>query len=141
MKPPEKLPRTPPNVPKLSKLIAEFGEPLLAHATNREQFELAMGLAVELWNIGSLPEAGQPEAFWKFTESLRNRPSLSLPGHAAADLADLVEKRKTTYAWDRRIVRHHRLVWEKGEPRLEVVSYNLQIAAGMADDPPAKDHA
>ena len=128
MKPPEKLPRTPANVPKLSQSLVDFAGPLLANVQTTAAFETAIALAVQLWNIGALPEAKQPEALWKLSETLRNHPALNLPGWAAADLSEYIERRKTVYAEDRRIVTEHRVAWHKGQPRLEVVSYDLRVA-------------
>ena len=128
MKPPEKLPQTPANVPKLSQSLVDFAAPLLENVKTTGAFEAAISLAVQLWNIGALPPEKQAEALWKLSETLRNHPALHLPGWAAADLSEFVEKRKTAYGEDRRIVTDHRVLWHKGQPKLEVVSYDLRVA-------------
>jgi hypothetical protein len=135
MKPPLKLPTTPANVPKLSQSLVDFAGPLLANVQTTAAFEKALALAVQLWNLGALPEAKQPEALWKLTETLRNHPDFRLPGWVGADLAEFVERRKTIYREDRRIVSEHRVAWHKGRPQLEVVSYDLRVAEAHGQPP------
>lgn len=139
MKPPERPPQTPSNVPKLSQSLVEFAGPLLTNAQTTGAFEAAIALAVQLWNIGALPPAKQAEALWKLSENLRKHPAMHLPGWAGADLSEFVEKRRTTYGEDRRIVTDHRVAWHKGQPRLEVVSYDLRVAEAHSQNalPPA----
>jgi len=139
MKPPVKLPLTPAHVPKLSQSLVDFAGPLLVNVETTAGFESALALAVQLWNLGALPEAKQGEALWKLGETLRHHPSTQLPGWAVADLADYVERRKTVYAADHRIVTEHRVAWHKGQPCLEVVSYDLDVAAAQSPkaSPPA----
>ena len=100
-------------------------------------FESAIALAVELWNIGLLPEARQGEALWRLTNQLRQHPASKIPGWAGADLAEFVKQRKTRFAADHRLIREHRVIWHKNQPRLEVLSYDLDIAAETAKAAPA----
>ena len=133
MKPrPDRPPTTPAGVRKLSEELAEFAQPLLKEVNTQPGFEAAIHIAAELWNIGALPEAKQGEALWKLSETLRLHPAMRMPGWGSAELAALVETRRAVYGSDRRIVAEHRVLWVKGQPKLEVVSYDLSVAEQAA---------
>jgi hypothetical protein len=132
MHPPTKIPPTPSHVPKLSQSLVDFAAPLLSGVESAAAFDAAISLAVQLWNIGALSEARRGEALWHLSAAVRRMPGVGATSCAAADLAEFTHRRATEYAADRRIITDHRVIWEKGGPRLEVVAYDLTAAEAEA---------
>jgi len=107
---------------KMSEVILDFAEPLLDEGTEQlECFDAAIAFAIVCWNISFMTLKKQQKMLQKF---LNEFPSYrSKLGKAVEDMAQiLINRKKTFFAGERRMVAGYRIVEGKRGPRLLVAS-------------------
>ena len=106
---------------KMSEVLQEFAEPLLDTPDGDEYFEGIISLAAISWNISFLPEKKQQKRLRHIVHKIGKSDPL-----ASIDVEDcirmLLERKKTLFADDRRMVVNFEVVDEKDGQRLLVMS-------------------
>ncbi len=106
---------------KMSEVLLDFAEPLLDGSEDDTLYESIIGFAAICWNISLLDEKDQPWLMKKTVDELARVSKL--PRFKAEDLVRmLLERKRTLFADDNRMVADFRFFEEKGEQRLMVMS-------------------
>jgi len=119
-----------PDLPatKLSAAILEFAKPLLDEYPDDPDYKAAIELAIVCWNIAVLPEDQQERELRSLVKTVRK----GLPGIELV-ARTLVNRKRTLFAHDRRMVMDHILVG-KGKSRCLYVTSPLML------DSPTRSH-
>jgi hypothetical protein len=104
----------------MSEVLQDFAEPVL-EALGEEQFKAAISLAALSWNLSFLPRKEQRAQTNSIIDELsKSYPLMCLEIEQCIRV--LLERKKTFFADDRRIVLNHEFVGEEARPRLLVAS-------------------
>ncbi|MFQ6036291.1 MAG: hypothetical protein ACE5NM_10685 [Sedimentisphaerales bacterium] len=107
-------------VRKMSEVLLDFAEPFLETLTD-EQFEAGISFAAICWNISFLPEREQRKLLRSLVDELGKSDPL-----ARFDVEDcarmLLERRRTLFADDRRMIVNYKVIDEGDSHRLLVMS-------------------
>jgi hypothetical protein len=114
-------PKRPPGARKMSEVLLEFAEPLLDHLEDDSLFESAIGFAAICWSISLFPDQEQGSLLKKVVGELAKASKLSR-FEVEKWVQMLLERKKTLFAGDRRMVADFRVVREKGHHHLFVMS-------------------
>ena len=108
-------------VRKMSDVIPEFAEPILDTIDDDELFEEVISFAVICWNLSFLPEQQQLAQWNNFANEVGTSQLLS-----HTEIEDwvwiLLERKRTFFADDRRIVMNYKVIDEGDHNRLLVMS-------------------
>jgi len=112
---------------KLSAVILDYARPLIDNAGD-DQFRIAVGIAIMCWNVALFPEDEQEEKLRflgkEMAEMVKNAP----PGFTEKTQVWtrwLVERKKTLFAYDRRMVLNYTIEDRGDSHHLQVVSTPL----------------
>ena len=113
-------PKHPPVARKMSEVLLDFARPLL-DTVDDEGFKKVIIFAALCWNISLLPEREQQKDLKKIVDELsKSDPLIRTDLNAWAKA--LLERKKTFFADDRRMVVNYEVVEEKDNHRLLVMS-------------------
>ena len=106
---------------KMSEVLLDFAEPLLNTIDNDELFEGVISFAAVCWNISFFPEKEQHAHWNKIIKKIGTPPFLT---HQSIEnwVWALVERKKTFFADDKRIIANFKVVDEGDSRRLFVMS-------------------
>jgi len=114
-----------PNIPfpgrKMSEVLLEFARPMLDFVDDDELFEDVISFAIVCWNLSFFPEHEQLTE-WKTLTRNVGRAHLFSDPEIENWVLILLERKKTLFANDRRIVVDHSIVEEPDQHHLYVVS-------------------
>lgn len=106
---------------KLSTVILDFAKPLLDRFPDDRDYETAVELAITCWNLALFPDAERTSEM----RSLLKRVARG-PADSAEEIQEwikiLVNRKKTLFAHDRRMVMGHTVVREGASRTLYVTS-------------------
>jgi hypothetical protein len=111
---------------KMSEVILDFADPLL-NAVDDELFEDVISFAIICWNVSFLPEKERTKILCSLVDKIAKSDVL-LRLSVKNDIRMLLERKKTFFADDRRIVVNYEIIEERGSRRLLAMS-------AMAKDP------
>lgn len=121
--------RTPERVEKMSKVILDFAQPVLAVAKSKEQYATAVSLAVVAWNLGCMAREGRLEELpYKILEEMGP--------DAVAALMAMVHRKRALYPDNNRMVLDYQLSDTDEQLILNVVT-SLPIPDGFTGNPEA----
>ena len=106
---------------KMSEVLPEFAEPLLDTIDDDELFEEVINFALICWNLSFFPEHKQL-AKWKAIAKKVGRAHLLSRPEIESWVWVLLERKKTLFAHDRRIVLDCKVIDEGDRRRLLVMS-------------------
>lgn len=107
-------------VRKMSEVLLDFAEPFLETLTD-EQFEAGINFAAVCWNISFLPQKEQQKLLRSLVDELgRSDPLARLDVEDCARM--LLERRRTLFADDRRMIVNYKVIDEGDSHRLLVMS-------------------
>jgi hypothetical protein len=105
----------------MSDVLQDFAEPLLETADDDKFFANAISFAAFCWNMSFLSEKEQRKMMRDIVDEIVKSDALARLG--AEDWARmLLERKKTFFADDRRIILDYKIVEENGRERLLVMS-------------------
>jgi len=105
---------------KMSEVILDFAEPLL-ESLDDEKFESAIAFAAICWNLSFLPEQERQAQLNAMVDKLSKFDALlRIEMEDCAEI--LFERKRVLFANDKRIVVNYKVVEEKDEHRLLVMS-------------------
>jgi len=112
---------------KLSAVILDYARPLIDNVDD-DQFRIAIGIAIMCWNVALSPEEEQKEKLRLLCKEMA-KMAKGAPGGFADEAKMwtqwLVERKKTLFADDRRMVLNYN-VENRGD------SHHLQVASTLA---------
>jgi hypothetical protein len=108
-------------VKKMSEVLLEFARPMLDFVDDDELYEEVINLAVVCWNLSFLPEHEQL-AKWKAITKETGRAHLFSRPEIENWVWILLERKRTFFADDRRIVADFEVIDERDRRRLLVAS-------------------
>jgi hypothetical protein len=106
---------------KLSAVILDFAQPLIDNVDD-DGFEIAVTLAVLCWNLALFPEDQQERERRSAVQKLAKGKPAGFASEMEAWTRMLLDRKKTLFARDRRIVASHRVVEEADGFHLYVAS-------------------
>ncbi|MDT8303533.1 MAG: hypothetical protein RQ760_18785 [Sedimentisphaerales bacterium] len=116
------LPQQSFHVRKMSEVILDFAEPLLnAIDDDDELFEEVIGFAVICWNASFLPEKEQKQIFCSMVDGMAKSDVL-LRLSVQNDIRILLDRKKTFFADDKRMLIEFEVVKENGSRCLLAMS-------------------
>jgi hypothetical protein len=98
-----------------------FAQPLLDRYPDDGDFEFAIEVAITCWNLALLPEAEQKPQVQSLLKEMAKGPA-DLVEEMQTWVRTLVERKKTHFGRDRRMVMSHMIGNEGGERSLYVTS-------------------
>lgn len=110
---------------KLSEVLFEFTQAIVPLDSEPAVLEVAVSLAVLLWNVPLAPEDAQAETLGQLGHWLAQTNGL----HLQFEIERLLDLRKTRYATDRRLVLEYQLDFTAKGPRLVALSVDLDRPA------------
>jgi hypothetical protein len=115
-------PKAPLHHRKMSEVILDFAEPLLNTIDdNDELFEDVISFAVICWNVSFLPEEEQQKILSSLVDEMAKSDVL-LRLSVKNDIRMLLNRKKTFFADDKRMVVDYKIVEENGSYRLLAMS-------------------
>ena len=106
---------------KMSEVLLDFAEPVLETFDHPEDFEAMITLAVLCWNCSLLPANEQRKSLNKVINELgKSDPTTRIEVEDC--ICMLMERKKTVFANDRRMIANFEVVEERDGSRLVVVS-------------------
>jgi len=110
---------------KISEVLLDFAEPVLETFDHPEDFEAMVTLAVLCWNCSLLPANEQRKSLNKVINELgKSDPTTRIEVEDCIRM--LMERKKTVFANDRRMIANFEVVEERDGSRLVVVSSLLE---------------
>ena len=106
---------------KMSQVILDFAEPLLDAIDDDELFENAIGCAVTCWNLSFLTEKKQQRHLRAIVNEL-DKSHLLTRFEAEDCTRMLLERKRTLFADEKRIVVNYKVVEEEDQHHLFVTS-------------------
>ena len=110
-----------PPVRKMSEVLLEFAEPLLDAFDDDSHFRDLTAIAVFCWNLTFLSPKEREAAMNDVVDRMAGRDAFKGRGLREA-LRALIERKKTLYADDNRLIVNYEIVQERTGPRLLVMS-------------------
>lgn len=115
-----------PNSPrKLSEVLLEFAQPLL-DTVGDDAFENVISFAAICWNISFFPEPKQPRRLKRIIKQL-SKSDRHMRCELSAWAKALVERKKTFFAHDKRMIFDYEVVEEQD-------SYHLFVMSSLAKE-------
>jgi len=106
---------------KMSEVLLDFAEPVLETFDHPEDFEAMVTLAVLCWNCSLLPANEQRKSLNKVINELgKSDPTTRIEIEDCIRM--LMERKKTVFANDRRMIANFEVVEERDGSRLVVMS-------------------
>jgi len=106
---------------KMSEVILDFAEPLLDAVNDDEHFKNVICFATICWNISFFPEREQQVHLNALADELGKSDAFTYL-EAADCVRMLLERKRTLFADDRRMIMDYTIVGEKDHQRLLVAS-------------------
>src|SRR5262249_25079492 len=100
---------------KMSEILVEFAQPLLATAESRESIRKTIALAALTWNLSLLPERQQQQAF-------DSGPLAEIPSEMKPMLLNLIERKKALFPDIHRLIRDFEVTGNGPDLSVNVVS-------------------
>jgi len=118
----ESIPWMPlPYARKMSEVLFEFAEPLLEDSDDDKSFRAKIALASLSWNLTFMVPNEQEAAVNDMVEELGGRDAFVRRG-IWESIHMLMDRKRTLFADDNRLIINYEIVEEKTGPRLLVVS-------------------
>ena len=115
-------PQHPSHAGKLSQVILDFAEPLLNTIDDDDElFEDAISFAVICWNASFLPEKERKKIVCSMVDEMAKSDVLLRLG-VQGDIRMLLERKKTFFADEKRMVVNYKIIEENGSRRLLAMS-------------------
>lgn len=115
-------PKGPFPLRKMSEVILDFAEPLLNEIEDDDElFEDVISFAVICWNISFLPEKEQKKMIHSLVYEMGKSDVLLCLG-VQDDIRMLLERKKTFFADEKRMVVNYEIIEENGSRRLLAMS-------------------
>ena len=106
---------------KMSEVLLDFAEPVSETFSHPEDFKAMITLAALCWNCSFFPSEEQQEQLKAITDKLgKSDPLLRIEVEDCIHM--LLERKKTLFANDKRIITDFKIVEEREGPRLLVMS-------------------
>lgn len=110
-----------PFVGKMSEVLLDFAEPLLDTIDDDDDFKAAISFAALCWNCSFLPANKQRKQLNAIVDELgKSDPLMRL--EVQDQIRMLLERKKTVFAEDRRMIANFEIVEERDGPCLLVMS-------------------
>ena len=107
---------------KMSEVILDFAEPLLNTIDDDDElFEDAISFAVICWNASFLPEKERKKIVCSMVDEMAKSDVL-LRLRVQGDIRMLLERKKTFFADEKRMVLNYKIIEENGSRRLLAMS-------------------
>ncbi len=110
-----------PYARKMSELLLEFAEPLLDDSDDDKSFRAKIGMAALSWNLTFVPPNEQ-EATLNGMVSELGRPDALMRRGIQESIHMLMDRKRTLFADDNRLIVNYEIVEERTGPRLLVMS-------------------
>jgi hypothetical protein len=110
-----------PYARKMSEVLLEFAEPLLEDSDDDESFRNKIALAALSWNLTCVPSNEQEATLNNMVEKLGGRDAFIRRG-IQESIHMLMDRKRTLFANDNRLIINYEIVEEKTGPRLLVMS-------------------
>ncbi|MCX5646068.1 MAG: hypothetical protein NTZ17_15520 [Phycisphaerae bacterium] len=114
---------------KLSAVILDFSRPLIDNVDD-DEFETAVTLAVLCWNLALLPEDEQERERRSAVQKLAKGKPAGFASEMEAWTRMLLDRKKTLFGRDRRMVASYRVIDEKD-------GFHLYVASTLVPPSPA----
>jgi hypothetical protein len=106
---------------KMSEVLMDFADPLYDGSEDDALFESLIGFAVICWNISLMDEKDHPGLMKRVVNDLVS--DTKMPRFEAEDLVRrFIERKKTLFEDDRRMIADFRVYKDKGQDRIMVMS-------------------
>jgi len=109
------------SVRKMSEVLLDFAEPLLDTLDDDDDFKAAISFAALCWNCSLLPPKEQGQQLSAMVDGLGKSDAL-MRLEVEDKICMLLERKRTSFASDNRMVVSFEVVQDQGRPRLLVVS-------------------
>jgi hypothetical protein len=110
-----------PYARKMSEVLLEFAEPLLEDSDDDESFRSKIALAALSWNLTFVPPNEQEATLNNMVEKLGGRDVFVRRG-IQESIRMFIDRKRTLFADDNRLIVNYEIVKEKTGPRLLVMS-------------------
>lgn|GEM_PF-924083 len=121
-----------PYARKMSEVLLEFAEPLMEDSDDDESFRSKIALAALSWNLTLMPKNEQEATMHNIVEELGRFDAFVRCG-VRESIRMLIDRKRTLFADDNRLIVNYEIVEEKTGPRLLVMS--SPIKGGQVPSP------
>ena len=116
----------PPPAEKMSEVILDFAEPVLADFLGDEEYKTALSAAITAWNLALLPEDSYKQMYQETISTLQPEIPPKVRGNFQDIIESLVRRKKRHFSQYRRFIADFHLVDSGPNRHLTVASVSMK---------------